>query len=138
MFPVVARANRNRLPLYWAAHDLVDYLEKISGVRPVLAAEPQPDTIPVRICVLEDDASLTSQPYAKRVSISGRCRRGACRARHDTTLCETRVHPRLQFAVRPKLVRGPTGHEAVYLWFGGNDIFAPHERTKRASQSRGW
>ena len=71
MFPVVARANRNRLPLYWAAHDLVDYLEKISGVRPVLAAEPQPDTIPVRICVLEDDASLTSQPYAKRVSIPG-------------------------------------------------------------------
>lgn len=54
-----ARTNRDRLPLYWAVHDLVDYLEKISDIRPVLASEPQPGTMPVRVRVLEEGESLT-------------------------------------------------------------------------------
>ncbi len=53
-----ARANRDRLPLYWAVHDLADYLEKISGLRPALAAEPQPGTIPVHVRILDDGAPL--------------------------------------------------------------------------------
>ncbi len=58
-----ARANRERRPLHWAAHDLVDYLEKISGIRPQLAATAAADTLTVRLRTLDADETfgLTSE-----------------------------------------------------------------------------
>lgn len=52
------RAASDRRPLSWAAHDLVDYLEKMTGVRPSLAAEAAPDTIPVRIRTLAEGETM--------------------------------------------------------------------------------
>ncbi len=53
-----SRANRDEAPLHWAAHDLAEYLEKITGVRPAVATEAAPDTMPVRIRVSEEEGDI--------------------------------------------------------------------------------
>lgn len=58
-----ARANQERRALHWAAHDLADYLEKMTGVRPLLADTVAEGTLPVRLRQLEAGETLgvTSQ-----------------------------------------------------------------------------
>lgn len=53
-----ARRNRTDAPLHWAAHDLAEYLEQMTGARPEIATEAAPDTLPVRIRVKEEAGEL--------------------------------------------------------------------------------